>query len=412
MRTLSKYEEIFTKIVKGYVDNYPGHSFQFYFDDLKYPRIGKSKKTITVRFTDAKDVFRRIFIQGSMGLGECYCEGLIDVADKDYKEFLFIFVRAMHDKRILKHVSIFDNLRVLKARGAGGFFTRKSQDKNINSHYSLSDWFSNTKDSNAFYLYWLDPKYVQYTSAKWDRDTKTVEQAQKNKMDFYAKRLGLDKDKRTKGKTVLDLGCGWGGFMFYLNKKYGLICKGMTLSTAQVAYIQEQIRKRKLQGKVSIEHKNAHDMSGEYDYVVSIGLLEHIDDYDDLYKKTARCLKKDGAALFHAMFHQGFYKPDPFFSKYIFPGGGTPNLDSNLKIFRRHFSYVDKHDFDTLCYPKTLDCWYRDFCKAEKKIRKLLKEKSRCKDVDYAIRVFKHYLVLASAGLTMHKNIRNILLKR
>ena len=95
-----------------------------------------------------------------------------------------------------------------------------------------------------------------------------------------------------------------------------------------------------------------------------------------------------------------FYKNDPFLEKYIFPGGGTPKMKQNLKIFRKYFKEVDRNDFPENSYPKTLNCWYGDFCKNEDGIRRLLTEKSRVKDVDFSIRVFKHYLMLAYCGLS------------
>lgn len=410
IKTLSKFERVFANIVKIYVKHYPENSFKFYFDDVDYPLIGKSKNVVTARFKRSKHVFKRIFTEGSIGLGESYCEGLIQVDDKEYKDFLKIFIRIVHESKFVLSLSLRDILLVLKAKFKGSFFSFKDQRENINSHYSLSNWFENYDDSNKFYLYWLNSKYIQYTCAKWDKDIKTLEQAQKNKFEFYRKRLGID--KRSKGKTLLDLGCGWGGLMFYLNEKYGVICNGITLSTAQAKYIEKEIKRRELKGKVSVENINAHDMHGKYDYVISVGLLEHIDDYDDLYKKSADCLSKGGAALFHAMFHVSrFYKPDPFLLKYIFPGGGTPNFKKNIKIFKRYFKYVNKNKLPDMSYSTTIDWWFRAFCKNEKKIRKLFKQKSKCKDIDYAIRIFKHYLVVASASHAVRSYVYNVLAK-
>lgn len=150
MRKLTKFEKIFIRIVKRYVKYYQNSSFKFYLDEIEYPVIGKSKKIIKVKFTKSKQVFKRIFTEGSLGLGECYCEGLINVADKDYKDFLFIFVKTIYGKRLLFN---FDILRLLKAKFTGFFFTLNNQKGNINSHYSLSGWFENENDSNKFYLY-------------------------------------------------------------------------------------------------------------------------------------------------------------------------------------------------------------------------------------------------------------------
>ena len=406
--TLSRFERIFIKMLKIYVKKHKEDSFKIFFDDFEQPVIGSSKSIIEVRFKDSKNTFNRIFTEGSLGLGEVYCEGKIQVKDEEYKSFLLAFVRCIHDKSLLPILSPLDIIAILKAKFTTPFHSKDDQHANINTHYSLGDWFDNEEDANTFYLYWLNSKYIQYSCAKWDEDTKTLEDAQKNKFEFYAKRFGITKE--SKGKTLLDLGCGWGGFMFYMAENYGLKCKGLTLSTAQKEYIEKEIKRRKLDDNVGVELKNIHDMRGKWDYVVSIGVLEHIDDYDDLYKKTSESLNTNGLSLFHSMFHTGrVYRSDPFLTKYIFPGGGTPNLKENIKIFEKYFKHVDENELPALSYPKTLDVWYASFCKHEDEIRLLLKNKSKCEDVEYAIRVFKHYLMLASCGLTVGGVVGNIL---
>jgi len=201
--------------------------------------------------------------------------------------------------------------------------------------------------------------------------------------------------------------------MFYIAEHFGVICTGLTLSTAQAEYISKESKARKMENLVHVELKNAHDMEGEFDYVASIGILEHISDYDDLFEKTAHVLKKDGLALFHAMFHtEMYYKTDPFLLKYIFPGGATPNRDKSIRTFKKYFKQVDQNELPYMSYPKTLQCWFKTFCKNETNIRKLLLEKGKCEDVDKAIKIFKHYLMLAYCGLSLQDSlVLNFLLK-
>ena len=412
---IKKYTDIFLRIVKHYVLKYNEHAFELHFGQDNPIRIGESSKIITVRIKDPEAVFRRIFVEGSLGLGESYCEGKIEIADEYYKYFLFIFVRALYDKRIVFGLS-FKDIFTLFIAGflKGGLYSKETREENISLHYSLSEWFDSEDDSNTFYLYWLDSPYIQYTCGKWDADTKTVEEAQFNKLSFYAKRLGIT--EASKGQTLLDLGCGWGGLMFFMAEKFGLSCTGLTLSKAQARYIEKEAERRKINHLVKVIVKDIHDMDGSYDHITSVGLLCHIKEYDDLYKKVSRALKNDGSVLFHMIcrqvFDQGlFYKPDPFILKYIFPGAATVNIKRNLRISRRYFSYVDRNDLPYLSYPKTLDAWLKKFCDNEVQIRQLLKDKSKVQDVDFAIRVFKHYLVLSSCGLSVNGWVSNILLK-
>ncbi|MFA6048165.1 MAG: class I SAM-dependent methyltransferase [Parcubacteria group bacterium] len=407
-RQNNKFTRIFLKVVRQYVKYYNDCSFKFYFDDVELRPIGNSPKIVEVKIKNAESVFKRIFMEGSVGLGESYCEGLIQVDDKDYKEFFFIFVRSLYNKKLLFRLSPIDLFHVFNAYFFYPSYGRDNQSEAMNGHYSLSDWFANEEDSNEFYLQWLDSPYIQYSCGKWDEDTKTLEEAQINKFEFYARRLGIDEN--SKGKTLLDLGCGWGGLMFYMAEKYGIKCKGLTLSKAQAKYVQAQIEKRNLSELVSVEIKNIHDLEGKYDYIASVGVMEHVDDFDDLYKKISQALNKNGATLIHAMFRREyFHRTDAFLLKYIFFKGQFPYLKNNLKIFRKYFKYVDRNDLSEVSYPKTLQCWYDKFCAHETEIRKLLKEKGRCQDIDFAIRVFKHYLVLSYCGLYEKGLVCNVL---
>jgi len=406
----SKFERIFIRLVTAYVKKYKEHSFEICLDEKKY-LLGDGTNIVKVKITNSNKVLGRIFSEGSLGLGESYCEGLINVDDDLYKYFLLVLVRAAHDTKLLFSLPAIDIFYILRARFKKAFFEKETQSENINAHYSLSDWFENEKDSNDFFLHWLNSKYILYTCGKWDANTKTLEEAQLNKLQFYATRLGIDHN--SKGKTLVDLGCGWGGCMFFMAENFGIKCKGITLSTAQAEYVREEISKRGLQNLVSVEIDDIHNVKGNFDYVISIGVMEAIKDYDHLYQKIANVLNKNGSALIHSMFHtEMFYGVDPFLSKYIFPGGAVPNLRKNLQIFRKYFKHVDANFLPENSYPKTLDCWYHNFCANETGIRRLLVEKSKVKDVDFAIRVFKHYLMLAYCGLSdKYTLVVNVLVK-
>lgn len=406
----NKFEKIFIRIVSAYVRKYNEHSFDIYLDE-KSQIIGTSTNIIKVKITNSNEVLRRIFVEGSIGLGEAYCEGLINVDDKFYKYFLFIFVRISSDKNLLLSLPISDIFSILKAKFNRKLFKKKDKSENINSHYSLSEWFDNEKDANDFYMFWLNSKYVQYSCGKWDKNTKNLEESQSNKLEFYAKRLGIDKNSTN--KTLIDLGCGWGGCMFFMAENYGIKCKGITLSTAQAEYIRDEVKKRNLEDLISVEIDDIHNIKGNFDYIISVGVMEHISDYNHLYWAIKKVLNQDGSALIHSMFHtEIFYKCDPFLGKYIFPGWGTPEIKQNLRIFKKYFKIVDRNDLLENSYPKTLDCWFDNFCKNEEAIRKLLAKKSNVEDIDFSIRVFKHYLMLAYCGLSKKSSIvANILVR-
>lgn len=409
MRELSVCENLLVRLLQRYVAVYPQFAFQLTLDDLILPRFGNADRVISVAIRDAPRVCQRIFTEGSLGLGECYCDGMISVADNEYRHLLLLFVRAVYDRKLRRALSLLDALWLLWAGARRGPVAHGDQEQNINAHYSMRDWFNDDAFANRFYLAWLDARYIQYSCGRWAEGVTTLEEAQINKFEFYCRRLGIDSGAA--GSTLLELGCGWGGFMFYVAEHYGLDCTGITLSTAQGAYISDEITRRGLTGRVRVQVKNAHDLDGSYDHIVAIGLLEHISDYDRLFAQTARCLKPGGSALFHAMFHaRRRYVPDPWLVKYIFPGGAVPDIRRVCKILRRYFSVVDRNDLPPQSYARTLHCWHETFCRKEGEIRAILAD-AGCGSVDDAVRVFKHYLVLAESGLTVNDLMCNVLVR-
>jgi cyclopropane fatty-acyl-phospholipid synthase-like methyltransferase len=403
------YKEIFLRICRVYVEFYPEHSFSLKFDSENPVLIGNSKNIIKININNSENVFKRIFSEWSIWLGESYCDWNILIKDEEYKYLMFIFVRFAYNKKLVWKLKLLDIFRVLRATYYNKLFSKWTQDADINSHYSLSDWFEDSADSNNFYTYWLNSKYVQYSCWKWDKLTSSLEQAQLNKLDFYAKRLWIS--DKSKWKTLLDLGCWWWGLIFYMAETYGIKCKWLTLSVAQAIYINEQIIKRWLSDLVSVEIRNIHSIEWKYDYIASVWVMEHIENFNDLYKKIWTSLNAWWKTLIHSMFQTLPQKriADPFLSKYIFPGAWIPQLKNNLDIFKKYFRYVEPNELPQKSYPKTIECWYINFCKNEDAIRKLFKEKSKIKDIDFAIRVFKHYLVSVYCWLYEDELVVNVL---
>lgn len=100
--------------------------------------------------------------------------------------------------------------------------------KDIQSHYDIG---------NDFYKLWLDPT-LTYSCAYFENDDDTLEQAQLNKINHILKKL-----KPERGKTLIDIGSGWGTLLYVAAEDYGLHATGVTLSEEQYKYTKEQIKK-------------------------------------------------------------------------------------------------------------------------------------------------------------------------
>jgi cyclopropane-fatty-acyl-phospholipid synthase len=107
-----------------------------------------------------------------------------------------------------------------------------------NQHYDLSP--------QVFTLF-LDPS-LKYSSGLYGEATDSLAQAQFRKMEFIARQLGLKGEDR-----VLDIGCGWGGLLFYLAEHLGCRTVGVTPSPQQAAYIREKSERLGLGDRIRVE---------------------------------------------------------------------------------------------------------------------------------------------------------------
>ena len=65
-----KFEKLFLRLVSAYVKTYDEHSFEICLDGKECLKIGDSTNIVNVRITDSGKVLERIFVEGSLGLGE------------------------------------------------------------------------------------------------------------------------------------------------------------------------------------------------------------------------------------------------------------------------------------------------------------------------------------------------------
>lgn len=196
--------------------------------------------------------------------------------------------------------------------------TRSGSKRNILAHYDLG---------NDFYEAWLDPS-MTYSSARFDRGAEDLEQAQLAKYRALAERLHLKP-----GEHVLEIGCGWGGFAELAAREYGVRVTGITISDEQFHYARERIERACLSGQVEIRSQDYRDLTGVFDKVVSIEMLEAVGEpfWGGYFAKIAQVLKPGGRAALQTitircdLFEQYRDRAD-FIQRFIFPGGMLPSV--------------------------------------------------------------------------------------
>ena len=122
--------------------------------------------------------------------------------------------------------------------------SRRGSKKNIAAHYDLG---------NRFYSNWLDNS-MSYSSGLFHDLTVDHEVAQRNKYLRLAEQLNLKE-----GQTILEIGCGWGGFAEIAAKEFKCNVVGLTLSREQASFAKDRMAKAQLSNLVDIRIQDYRD---------------------------------------------------------------------------------------------------------------------------------------------------------
>jgi cyclopropane-fatty-acyl-phospholipid synthase len=220
---------------------------------------------------------------------------------------------------------------------------------NARAHYGLG---------TAFYRLWLDEPLLMYTCGYWPEGTQTLEQAQRNKIDHVCRKLRL-----AEGERFVDIGCGFGGFMFRALETTGALGTGINTTTEQVEWLRAEIERRGLQDRLAVREADFREVDGPYDKVVSIGVIEHAgrDQLAEVIRAHADFLKPGGLGMLHFIGHVGRYDTELFIRKHVFPGGWIPSLaDVIVEMERCGLEVLDIENLRRH-YAPTLDAWAERF---------------------------------------------------
>jgi cyclopropane-fatty-acyl-phospholipid synthase len=221
--------------------------------------------------------------------------------------------------------------------------------ENARFHYALG---------HTFYRQWLDDPLMMYTCAYWKEGTETLEEAQRNKVEHVCRKLRL-----APGENVVDIGCGFGGFMFHASKHHGVSVTGTNTTTEQVEDVIERVAQSPLRQQLRVVEADFREVVGQFDKVVSIGVLEHAgrDQIDAVVKAHAESLKMGGLGMLHFIGHMGTHPTEFFIRRHVFPGGWIPALSEVLESMDRHGLQVVDIENLRRHYVLTLEVWAARF---------------------------------------------------
>jgi len=217
----------------------------------------------------------------------------------------------------------------------------------IHHHYDVS---------NTFYECVLGPS-MTYTCAVFPREDATLEEAQHEKYDLVARKLGLEA-----GQRLLDIGCGWGGMVRHAAREYGVRALGVTLSREQATWAQEKIKEEGLDHLAEVRHLDyrAVEETG-FDAISSIGLTEHIGvkNYPAYFGWLRDHLRPQGRLLNHCITrpHNRWQETGKFLDRYVFPDGELIGSGRIIAEAQNAGLEVQHEENFRVHYAKTLAGW-------------------------------------------------------
>ncbi|HEX8263157.1 MAG TPA: cyclopropane-fatty-acyl-phospholipid synthase family protein [Allosphingosinicella sp.] len=335
--------------------------------------------SVSVRFADA-GVARDILRDPGLGAAEAYMDGRLVVERGEILDLVNI-VRGSHRWEDSQGPNPF-----LRKGGRLGHWLRTlnwrpSALKNVSHHYDVG---------NDFYRLFLDED-LQYSCGYFTDPANSVEQAQLDKKTHVAAKLRL-----RPGMKVLDIGCGWGGLALYLNRVADVDVLGITLSKAQLDLARQRAVQAGVSDRVRFELIDYRDVTGEFDRVASVGMMEHVGKpfYRAYFRKIRDVLKPDGIAVVHTMARLGGPgTTDRFMQKHVFPGGYLPALSEIVGASEQERLIMADCETWRLHYVHTLKAWHDRLKSNEAEAVRLQGE-----------RIYRLYLFYLAASLTMFRD--------
>ena len=343
--------------------------------------IGNGDKSINVKIINP-DFYLMLFSSGSNGIANAYIRGFWECDD------LYELFRGF-----VKNIKLIDTFEtgylkfgILKNRLVH-FFSSNSKlgsKKNIQAHYDLG---------NDFFKLFLDDT-MTYSSAIFESRNSSLKEASINKLDLICKKLNLNETDH-----VLEIGGGWGSFAIHAAQNYGCEVTTTTISEEQYRYMNQRFSKLNLNKKINLLNKDYRSLSGNYDKIVSIEMIEAVGDkfLGTFFSTCSKLLKSKGQMLLQSITmpddrYSQYLKNTDFIQTYIFPGSCIPSLAAIKNSLKKHTNFTI-YDIEDIAphYSKTLLYWLQNFNKNESQIRKLGYDENFC-------RLWKYYLSYCAAG--------------
>jgi len=345
MKTL--FHDIFSQV--------EGMPFSLTYPDRSTERFGGAGAPKFNLIFRTEQAMRSILVNVDLGFGEAYMAGDIDLEGEMTDLMTLVITTDLlgaFRKVIYNPINMLRHLPS-QARVFWHYLYQRHTYENdkrfVSEPYDLG---------NEFYALWLD-KDMQYTCGYFKTPEDSIDLAQEQKREHVCRKLRLQP-----GKTLLDIGCGWGGMLIYAAQHYGITGMGVTLSKEQAEESNRRIAKAGLQDRIHVEHADYRDLPKQgrvFDRVVSVGCLEHVgkENHELFFRIARESLKPDGTFVLHTIGRIKPGTPLAFGNKHVFPGVYTATLVEisqclanlgmrihDVENLRLHYSYTTQRWLD------------------------------------------------------------------
>ena len=325
--------------------------------------IGKPIKDnpITLKLLD-KNLNYKLLWNPDLYFGEAYMNGSLIIENGTLTEFLEIALRNIGRGDINIYGKILNTIK-----GTFRYLTNFNKGlvskNNVSHHYDISE--------NLYDLF-LDANR-QYSCAYFKNENDTLEQAQENKMNHITKKLNIQANQK-----VLDIGSGWGTLAIHIAQKTNASVTGITLSENQLAYSKKKAKELNLGNQVEFKLADYRELNEKFDRIVSVGMFEHVGRkfYRKYFNTVSKLLNDQGIALIHTIGSSNPPRnPQPWITKYIFPGGYTPSLSQIARPIEDSGLIISDMEVLRMHYAHTLRNWKERFLSKKTTVLEMFDEK-------------------------------------
>ena len=302
--------------------------------------------------------FRKCVLSGDIGFAESYIDGDWTTPDPAAVVAWFILnidvAPTLSGSRRAKGFALNVLRAVNRIAHALKPNSRAQAKRNISDHYDLS---------NDFFSLFLDSS-LMYSAAKWTKPDMTLEEAQAEKNEALCRRLKLRSTDH-----VLEVGTGWGGWALHAARTHGCRVTTVTISREQFDLASKRVKDCGLSHLVDVQFKDFRDITGTYDKVVSIEMMEALGHryLPDFCRAVSRALKPDGLMALQFITcpdsrYGSFRRGVDFIQKHVFPGSLLLSVNRVNALMAKHGGFVlhGLEDFGQ-DYAVTLRRWKETF---------------------------------------------------